>query len=146
MKTQMIVVSMVVGIALVVGAGVGCFFWGSSSGYDKGWDEGYNSGNAYGYEVGYDAGIAEAPLPEKLNLYLEFVAVYLEGSAVMYEIGESELDWVTAAAMERLLGEIDNDALLDAYWAYQYCEWYEADHYWAVFLDTLGEQLGSYLE
>ena len=49
-------------------------------------------------------------------------------------------------AMEDALIELGNDALLNAFYAYQLCEEAEADYYWAQFLDTWAEELGDYLQ
>lgn len=147
-KLWVIVLCVVMAIAVAAGASVGCFLWGKSSGYDIGYDEGYTSGYDSGHSVGYTAGYDDgyATIPEEAKLYLELMALWAEGTAVATETGEAFIDIGTTVAMERVLEDIDNDALSDAWRAYTYSQWYEYDYYWVRFLDTLAEELRSYLE
>ena len=77
-------------------------------------------------------------IPDEARLYLELTLINLETE------GEDDVD--AAMAMEDALIELGNDALLNAFYAYQLCEEAEADYYWAQFLDTWAEELGDYLQ
>ncbi len=77
-------------------------------------------------------------IPEEARLYLELTLINLET--------EGTDDVAAAMAMNDVLVELDNDALLNAFYAYQLCEESEASYYWEQFVDTWAAELGSYLE
>lgn len=77
-------------------------------------------------------------IPSEARLYLELTLINLET--------EGEEDVAAATAMNDVLVELDNDALLNAFYDYQLCEEAELDYYWEQFLDTWAAELGDYLE
>ncbi len=77
-------------------------------------------------------------MPEEARLYLELTLVNLES--------EGETDVASAIAMEEVLIELENNALLNAFYDYQLCEDAEADYYWEQFIDTWAVELQGYLE
>lgn len=77
-------------------------------------------------------------IPDEARLYLELTLVNLETEGV------DDVD--AAVAMQDVLIELDNDALLNAFYDYQLCEESEADYYWEQFLDTWAAELGDYLQ
>lgn len=77
-------------------------------------------------------------IPKEARLYLELTLVNLQT--------EGEDDVASAIAMEEVLIELDNNALLNAFYDYQLCEESEADDYWEQFIDSWAAELGDYLE
>lgn len=135
MKVWQIVLTVLVAAVLAMGCGVGGWAIGHSA-YDTGYTSGHEVGYNVGYTAGYDDGLAETAISEEVKLHLELMTISMEA--------EGLLDWAATAAAQRVLEELDDDALLDAWWAYQYCEWYQADYYWERFLDTWAGELRSY--
>ena len=83
------------------------------------------------------AGTGDA-IPDEARLYLELTLINLETEGV------DDVD--AATAMDDVLNELGNYALINAFYAYQLCEDAEVDYYWAQFLNTWAAELGDYLQ
>jgi len=71
------------------------------------------------------------------ELHLELVVVAQESTGPE--------DIASAIAAERILKELDNETLLDAFYAYEYCPEEQAAYYWERFCDTWTAEIKRYL-